>query len=112
MSEFRFRPGKTHLLRLINSGGEGLQRFSIDNHEMTVISHDYTPIQPYTANVVSLGVGQCMDVLVNATGASTDVVYMRSTISQIGCSLPTQPFAKAIIYYDAADTTATPSTNA
>ena len=38
ISQFNFTSGKTHRLRLINSGAEALQRFTIDNHDMTVIS--------------------------------------------------------------------------
>jgi FtsP/CotA-like multicopper oxidase with cupredoxin domain len=44
ISKFKFTTGKTHRLRLINAGGMGLQRFSIDGHNMTVIANDFTPI--------------------------------------------------------------------
>jgi hypothetical protein len=29
---------------LINAGSEGIQRFSIDGHNMTVIANDFVPI--------------------------------------------------------------------
>lgn len=56
MSKFRFKKGKVHRLRLINAGAEGLQRFSIDGHLLTVIANDFVPVQPYTTKVVTLGV--------------------------------------------------------
>lgn len=56
LSKFKFQTGKTHRLRLINAGAEGIQRFTIDNHVMTVIANDFVPVQPYTTNVVTLGV--------------------------------------------------------
>lgn len=44
ISQFTFQKGKKHRLRLINSGAEGIQRFSIDEHEMVVIANDFVPI--------------------------------------------------------------------
>lgn len=56
LSQFRFTPGKIHRLRVINAGSEGLQRFSIDGHLLTVIANDFTPIAPYQATFLTLGV--------------------------------------------------------
>lgn len=56
LSEFRFTPGKTHRLRVINGGSAGLQHFSIDNHLMTVIANDFVTIQPYQAKVLTIDV--------------------------------------------------------
>jgi FtsP/CotA-like multicopper oxidase with cupredoxin domain len=36
-----------HRLRLINAGAEGIQHFSLDGHNMTVIANDFVPIIPY-----------------------------------------------------------------
>jgi FtsP/CotA-like multicopper oxidase with cupredoxin domain len=44
LSKFKFTKGKTHRLRLINAGAEGFQRFSIDEHTLTVIANDFVPI--------------------------------------------------------------------
>lgn len=44
ISKFKFTQGKTHRLRLINAGSEGIQRFSIDGHNMTIIAQDFVPI--------------------------------------------------------------------
>lgn len=56
LSKFQFTSGKRHLLRLMNVGIQGIQKFSIDGHNMTVIANDYIPVQPYTTNIVTLGV--------------------------------------------------------
>ncbi len=56
LSKFRFTSGKTHLLRLINTGSQGIQKFSIDNHMMTVIANDFVPVEPYNTTVVTLAV--------------------------------------------------------
>ncbi|KAH7266043.1 hypothetical protein NW759_008114 [Fusarium solani] len=101
ISKFRFKRGKTHRLRLINAGGEGLQRFSIDEHTLTVIANDFVPVQPYDTKVVTLGIGQRTDVLVKADG-DLDAYWMRSNISS-KCSLSRAPDAVAAIYYDGAN---------
>lgn len=111
VSKFRFHSGKTHRLRLINSGAEGLQKFTIDNHTMTVIANDYVPIKPYDTKVVTLGVGQRSDVLVTAHGNPTDSYWMRSQIVE-KCSHTNQSLALAAIYYEKADTSLTPQSTA
>lgn len=109
LSKFNFQSGKTHLLRLINAGAEGLQRFTIDGYEMTIIANDFVPIKPYTTNMITLGVGQRSDILVKAIGNPTDAVWMRSDISG-NCSSSNQHHALAAIYYESANTTEEPTT--
>ncbi|KAM0521826.1 hypothetical protein ACHAPE_002388 [Trichoderma viride] len=110
IAKFRFQRGKTHLLRLINTGAEGLQRFSIDGHKMTVIANDFVDVKPYVTDVVTLGIGQRTNVLVKANG-TLDAYWMRSNIST-ACSLTNQPNALAAIYYDNADSNKTPQSTA
>lgn len=94
----------------MNSGAEGLQRFAIDGHKMTVIANDFVPLVPYETDVVTLGIGQRTDILVKATGKPTDSFWMRSNISTSGCSIPAhQPRALAAIYYPKANTSEAPS---
>lgn len=111
LSKFTFTSGKKHRLRLINSGSEGIQRFTIDGHNMTVMANDFVPVQPYTTNVVTLGIGQRTDVIVTATGPANSTFWMRSDLSPT-CDLANQPHALAAIYYEKADTTKTPTTTA
>ncbi|KAI0550476.1 multicopper oxidase-domain-containing protein [Xylaria curta] len=110
-SVFKFATGKTHLLRLINAGNSGIQKFSIDNHDLLVVTNDFVPIRPYKTNVVTLGVGQRSDVLVTARGMPTDAVWMRSELD-IECLNVTsiQPNATAAVYYPKANTKQLPQT--
>ncbi|CAN8100550.1 unnamed protein product [Discula destructiva] len=110
ISKFTLTYGKTHRLRLINSGSEGLQRFSIDGHTLTVIANDFVEVQPYTTKVVTLGVGQRADVLVTANqGSPNSAFWMRSNMSS--CALTTQPYAVAAVYYSSADLTKAPTSS-
>ena len=110
LSKFDFETGKTHRLRLINAGAEGIQKFSIDDHTLTVIANDFVPVEPYNTTIVTLGVGQRTDVIVTATGSKTGAYWMRSTIST--CSNGGQPDGLAMIYYPDADTEAKPTSTA
>ena len=56
LAKFSFESGKKHRLRLINTGVAGIQKFSIDNHNMTIFANDFIPVEPYTTNIVTLGV--------------------------------------------------------
>ncbi|KAF7548032.1 hypothetical protein G7Z17_g7319 [Cylindrodendrum hubeiense] len=110
LSKFKFKKGKVHRLRLINAGAEALQRFSIDGHTLTVIANDFIQVVPYDTKVVTLGIGQRVDVLVKANG-KLDAYWMRANISS-PCSLARQPNALAAIYYDKADQTKQPASTA
>ncbi|KAK2055831.1 Cupredoxin [Colletotrichum caudatum] len=103
---------KTHRLRLIKSGGEAVQRFSIDDHTLTVIANDFVKVKPYDAKVVTLGIGQRTDVLIKANAGNNNnrgSYWMRSNISS--CSLTNQPLGIAAVYYDQADQTLAPNTS-
>ncbi|KAL8876324.1 MAG: hypothetical protein Q9198_005459, partial [Flavoplaca austrocitrina] len=110
ISKFNFTSGKTHRLRLINAGSDGMQRFSIDNHTMTVIAQDFVPVRPFNTKVVTLGIGQRTDVIVKANMAPDTAVFMRSNIPR-KCSPTTQPLALAAVYYEKANRTKTPKSN-
>ncbi|ERS96976.1 hypothetical protein HMPREF1624_06303 [Sporothrix schenckii ATCC 58251] len=112
-AEFFFEPGKVHRLRLINSGSEGVQHFSIDDHMLTVIAYDFIPIEAYQAKVVTVGVGQRADVLVTANAAtgrnaSTASFWMRSNLAL--CATAKQPYALAAVYYSSPATASSGST--
>lgn len=84
---------------------------------MTIIANDFVPLVPYEADVVTMGVGQRTDIIVEATGKPTDAVWMRSTVGpsyrEGGCALNDgiSPTAVAAIYYEDADTSFVPTTN-
>ncbi|KAL9052015.1 MAG: hypothetical protein Q9162_005680 [Coniocarpon cinnabarinum] len=111
LSKFNFTSGATHKLRLINTGAASIQKFSIDGHNLTVVANDYVPIQPYTTDHVSLGIGQRADVLVNGTGKPGEAYWMRSNIR--GCGINNDgisPLALAAIYYEGAPQDQKPNT--
>jgi FtsP/CotA-like multicopper oxidase with cupredoxin domain len=108
LSKFYFTPGKYHRLRLINAGAEGLQHFSIDNHSLEVIAADFVPMVKSSQNVVPLGIGQRMDVIVYGSREPGQSYWMRSTI-QTSCSGANNPDALAVIYYPDADETHPPT---
>ncbi|KAI0011981.1 multicopper oxidase-domain-containing protein [Xylariaceae sp. FL0662B] len=107
LSKFKFQPGKTHRLRFINSGSEGAQRISIDGHNMTVIANDFVEVEPYDAQMVTIGVGQRVDVVVHAHAAPGSAFWLRANMTS--CSLTTQPLALAAVYYEGADENAIPA---
>jgi len=108
LSRFQFTKGQKYRLRLINSGAEGMQRFSIDGHSLTVIANDFVPIQPYTVDMVALGIGQRLDVVVTANGSATSSYWMRSSIFT-DCSGARQPDALAIVQYSQASASVAPT---
>ena len=79
-STFQFTSGKNHLLRLVNTGSNAVQKFAIDGHVMQVISNDFMPVEPYNTSMIALGVGQRADVIVYGSGKPEDKVWMRSNI--------------------------------
>ena len=95
-------------MRLINAGAEGTQHFSIDEHNLTIVTNDYVPVTPYDTNAVTLGVAQRTDVLVRANGSPDRSYYMRSNISTV-CDPARNPNAVAAIYYQQADTSKLPN---
>ncbi|KAI1123693.1 multicopper oxidase [Nemania abortiva] len=107
LSKFKFQSGKTHRLRFINAGSDGVERISIDNHTMTVIANDFVEIKPYDTKVVTLGVGQRVDVIVKADGDPRSAYWLRSNLTS--CSTAKQPYAMAAIYYDRADQNGIPT---
>ncbi|KAK5705019.1 hypothetical protein LTR97_002133 [Elasticomyces elasticus] len=113
LAAFRFQRGKVHRLRLINTGANGVQKFSLDNHNLTVISTDYVPLVPYTTDVVTLGVGQRTDVLVYALDTPDAAIWMRASLpgGQIcgGVGDDSDSWTVAAVYYNEADTTKAPT---
>ncbi|KAK0723520.1 multicopper oxidase-domain-containing protein [Lasiosphaeria miniovina] len=58
--------GKKYLLRIINTSVDTTYIFSIDNHEFTVMSSDFVPVQPYNVSHIAVGIGQRYHVVLNA----------------------------------------------
>lgn len=48
LAKIRFQTGKRHRLRLVNTGADAAQKFSIDGHNMTVIENDFVAVEVST----------------------------------------------------------------
>lgn len=66
-SRVTLTPGKRHRLRLINPSAEHSYQVSIVGHNMTVIATDLVPVYSFTTDNVFLGVGQRVDVTIDAS---------------------------------------------
>jgi hypothetical protein len=97
-AQYLFQMGKTHRLRLMNTGAAALMHFSIDGHNMQVIANDFVPVVPYDADFVTLHVGQRTDILVTGDADPTQSYWIRSTIS-MNCSDSYTTEALAILSY-------------
>lgn len=101
--------GTSYRMRLVNGAMDTHWKFSIDNHTLTVIAMDLVPIEPFTTNIVSIGIGQRYDVIVNTTGMSdiAENFWMRAT-PQAACSDNANGGdIKGIISYGTVDTPTT-----
>lgn len=79
--------GTSYRLRLVNAAIDTHWKFSIDNHTLTVIAMDLVPIEPFSTDIVSIGMGQRYDVIVKTTGMSdiAENFWLRA-IPQAACS--------------------------
>ncbi|KAF3399070.1 Laccase-2 [Talaromyces pinophilus] len=104
-----FQPGRSYRLRLINTALETHFSFSIDNHTMTVIAADLVPVEPFTTDVLTIGIAQRYDVIVKADQDHiADKFWMRA-VPQTDCSKNNSTDnIRGIVYYGNAQ--GTPST--
>jgi FtsP/CotA-like multicopper oxidase with cupredoxin domain len=115
VSKFRFTPGKKYRLRLINTSADAFIKYTIDGHVFTIFANDFKPVVPYTAQVVSLAVGQRTDVVVEAIGTAGSSYWMRAEMgnspARDGCSFSdgVSTMAVAAVYYTGADENSVPT---
>lgn len=57
--EVQFKKGKTYRISLVNTATLLTYQFWIDGHNLTVIQNDFVPIEPYTTDVLNVGIGMC-----------------------------------------------------
>ncbi|KAI5851628.1 Cupredoxin [Morchella snyderi] len=108
--EMEFISGTKYLIRLVNGAIDTHFKFSIDSHNITVIAMDLVPIVPYTTQVLSIGIGQRYDIIVEADQATAD--YWLRAIPQTTCSdNDNTDNIRGIIRYDSSSTS-DPSTSA
>ncbi|KAL8704103.1 MAG: hypothetical protein Q9201_002737 [Fulgogasparrea decipioides] len=108
------RQGKRYLLRLINTSVDTTFVFALDNHNITVMSSDFVPINPYVTDHVTIGAGQRYHVVIEASPKNLDgtpnlseAFWMR-TIPATGChsfqrgGIPDE--RQGIVYYKSGST--------
>ncbi|KAK6063513.1 multicopper oxidase [Seiridium cupressi] len=98
--ETSFTAGKRHRFRVVNTAMDTFFKFSIDNHNLTVIANDFVPIEPFTTDVLSIGVGQRYDVIVEADQPEGD--YWMRAVPDTACSTEndSQDNIKGIVRYN------------
>lgn len=79
--ETTFKPGKKHLLRLVNTGIAATFKFSIDKHKFTVVAMDFVPIRPYVTDKIFISIGQRYDIIIEAD-QDPDNYWMRAVQMQ------------------------------
>ncbi|KAH6658450.1 multicopper oxidase [Truncatella angustata] len=100
----------SYRLRLVNAAVDSHFAFMIDNHTMTVIAMDLVPIEPFTTDVIYMGMGQRYDVIITADQAAVADSFWIRAIPQSACSEnDSTDNIKGILYYGSSTTT--PSTS-
>lgn len=105
--EMNFQPGKTHLIRVVNTAIQSTFKFHIDGHKFTVISADFVPIVPYETDILNINIGQRYNILVKADQTPGDY-WMRSDNQQACAQLHNSRDIKGIVHYEGF--TGTPNT--
>ncbi|EJT53235.1 diphenol oxidase [Trichosporon asahii var. asahii CBS 2479] len=69
-------------LRLISTASHAMYRISIDQHNLTVIEVDDTPIEPFTATEIPMHPGQRYSVIIDgSSNAPGDQIFLRSRLA-------------------------------
>ncbi|KAK3737218.1 hypothetical protein QZH41_001818 [Actinostola sp. cb2023] len=107
LSVFTVKPGQKHRIHLIFPSLEYYHRFSIDQHELTVIESDGYPVEPVNVESLIGYMGERFVVEITAN-QSVDQYWIRGTVMRTGTSVNPVPDGKdeevlAILRYEGAD---------
>ncbi|RDW60840.1 hypothetical protein BP6252_12223 [Coleophoma cylindrospora] len=97
--------GKKYRLRLINTSLDNHFMVSLDNHPFTVITSDFVPIKPYTANWIFMGIGQRYDVIITANQNVSSYWFRAEVQSACGANNNNGNIKSIFTYAGAASTT-------
>uniref|UniRef100_A0ACD5W2K9 Uncharacterized protein n=1 Tax=Avena sativa TaxID=4498 RepID=A0ACD5W2K9_AVESA len=64
--KLKVQPGRTYMLRLINSALNNELFFAVANHTLTVVEADANYVKPFTVDTLVISPGQTMNVLLTA----------------------------------------------
>ncbi|KQJ99779.1 laccase-20 [Brachypodium distachyon] len=93
-------PGKTYLLRLVNAALFSEYYFKVAGHKLTVVGSDANYVRPYTTDVIAVGAGETIDVLMVADAPPCQY-YMAALANQPPPPDPQIPVfaSRALIQY-------------
>ncbi|KAK4446663.1 laccase [Podospora aff. communis PSN243] len=101
----KLKPGKRHLLRIINTSVDNTFQISMVGHQFTVVAADFVPVNAFTAQSLFLAVGQRYDVTIDASQQIGNY-WFNVTFSGNGlCGTSNMPRPAAIFQYEGAPTT-------
>ncbi|KGO43560.1 Multicopper oxidase, type 1 [Penicillium expansum] len=101
--QMKVNQGSSYRLRIVNSAVDTHWKFMIDNHTLTVISADFVPIRPFTADYINIG-------MVTANQRQIADSFWIRAIPQEACSENANPDnIRGILYYG--NRPRTPKTN-
>ncbi|KAJ5919191.1 hypothetical protein N7466_010134 [Penicillium verhagenii] len=107
----KVKQGKSYRFRVINGAIDENFEFRIDGHPLTVIAMDLVPINSYTNDSISIGMGQRYDVIIHANQSSvSDTFWIQAipnTLASGGINAPR--FMGLLQYKDAPTQPACPS---
>ena len=63
MTQYKLKPKKTYLLRIINAALNSEYHFRVAGHKVTVVAADGNYLKPFRADLLAITPGQTTDVL-------------------------------------------------
>ena len=105
----KLKPGKRHLLRIINTSVDNTFTVSLVNHQFTVVEADFVPVNAFTTQSLFLAIGQRYDVTIDATQPIGNYWFNVTFASSGLCGVFNLPFPAAIFSYEGASTTDNPT---
>ncbi|KAG2592891.1 putative laccase-5 [Panicum virgatum] len=73
--KLKVKPGRTYMLRLINSALNDELFFGIANHTLTVVEADASYVKPFTVQTLVISPGQAMNVLLTTAPSPASPAY-------------------------------------
>ena len=77
--DFAVRSGERLRLRLINAASARVFNLALDAHTLTVIARDGQAVQPYPLDLVTLGPGMRVDLIIDCLGKPRSTALWRDT---------------------------------
>nr|BAA08486.1 dihydrogeodin oxidase [Aspergillus terreus] len=102
--ETTFQQGTKYKMAIVNTATLLTYTFWIDGHNFTVIEVDFVPVEPYSTNVLNVGMGQRYEIVVEANADRTQgsSFWIHAHYCDIPDVIPNNKVG--IIRYDESDT--------